>query len=200
MSLTTCQISNFVSDNKEAIIYLSQNCYLCNQPLLRGLVGPGERSHQQPKSDETDQPGFALVSWDCMCRPEPQGRRITHFDCLRQKIVTSGKACGWCHAEIKMASRIIATPTNPVPASPRGGVDVGQVLAASDMAKRSPAAGVVSRSTAASETQDVWKNCFMYVLCLCVGHMLLNSWIVYLSLGMSVVKGGGEYRAADPSW
>lgn len=200
MSLTTCQICSFVKDNKDAIICLSQNCHLCNQPLLRGLVGPGERSHPQLKSNETDQSGFALVSWDCLCKAESQRRRIVHSDCLRQKIEASGKTCDRCHAEIQTASRVFTTSAAPIPIPESTREGNGQVLAESDTAKRSPASGVVSGSTAPSEAQDVWKNCFLYVLCLCAGHMLLNSWIVYLSFGMPTVKGGGEYRVANPPW
>lgn len=71
------RVQVFALEHRQAIGRLLDDCYICTEPLLRGL-GKGA--------------DFGVASWTCNCTTW----RVAHCNCLRTKIATSGRKCDFC--------------------------------------------------------------------------------------------------------
>lgn len=78
----TTKIEAFSREHRVAISHLLQDCYICTEPIMKGLGG----------SDGD----FGVVSWKCSCTTW----RVTHCSCLAQKMRSNGYSCDYCRTDI----------------------------------------------------------------------------------------------------
>lgn len=71
------KVSAFAKEHRKAIGCLLNDCYICTEPLLRGLGKGGD---------------FGLASWTCNCTTW----RVAHCNCLRTKFASGGRKCDYC--------------------------------------------------------------------------------------------------------
>lgn len=71
------KVNAFAKEHRKAIGILLNDCYICTEPLLRGLGKGGD---------------FGVASWTCNCTTW----RVAHCNCLRTKFASGGRKCDYC--------------------------------------------------------------------------------------------------------
>lgn len=75
-----------MNENKEAILFLLNDYYLCEKPLLDGLGGRVQKGADEVEEKEDGGRGeassalddFGVVSWTCSCNTRHRMWRSTH--------------------------------------------------------------------------------------------------------------------------